>query len=294
MGDDVSETHLPIRLTTFVGRESETDEVRALLTKLGSWCSPGPAEAARPDWPSTSRSCHQSIPRRCGLGRPARGAADGRRRRSARRSHGRIRPLRRIHHGRRLRLRLPVIAATDRPRQLRASRESERGRWWPASSLPAPTSPYSRRHERRSVSMARCCSGSRLSRSQATSSRKRGGCSWTGPCALGMTTSRWARTTASLSPSICQRLDGMPLAIELAAARVRMHDLDAVRVESLRRAVRTACCSTDRRRPASADGSMPRWAGSFGLLGDRERTLLSRLSVFQGSFTLQGAEFRRG
>jgi predicted ATPase/DNA-binding SARP family transcriptional activator len=87
---------------------------------------------------------------------------------------------------------------------------------------------------------------------------------------------------------ICRALDGMPLAIELAAARVR-----ALSPEQI------AARLDDRFRLLADGGSpvLPRhrtlravidW--SWELLGDAERVLLRRLSVFAGGATLEAAE----
>jgi predicted ATPase/DNA-binding winged helix-turn-helix (wHTH) protein len=87
---------------------------------------------------------------------------------------------------------------------------------------------------------------------------------------------------------ICCRLDGIPLAIELAAARAAFMGPQAVaeslddRFELLKGGRRTAHWRHQTLR-ATMD-----W--SYDLLGAAERTVLSRLSVFNGSFTLQAAE----
>jgi predicted ATPase/class 3 adenylate cyclase len=88
--------------------------------------------------------------------------------------------------------------------------------------------------------------------------------------------------------SICRRLDGLPLAIELAAARLRslsltgLHDRLDQRFRLLTGGSRTA---------------LPRqqtlWATvdwSYSLLNDAERSLLGRLSVFAETFDLDAAE----
>jgi len=87
---------------------------------------------------------------------------------------------------------------------------------------------------------------------------------------------------------ICARLDGIPLALELAAARIGalpVGDIadrldDCVRV--LAGGPRTALPRQQTLR-ASLD-----W--SYGLLAEPERTLLRRLSVFAGGWTLEAAE----
>lgn len=87
---------------------------------------------------------------------------------------------------------------------------------------------------------------------------------------------------------ICQRLDGIALAIELAAARVRVLTLDQIadglhdRFSLLTGGARTAL-PRQRTLEASVD-----W--SFSLLDEGERTLLRRVSVFAGGFTLDAAE----
>ena len=92
---------------------------------------------------------------------------------------------------------------------------------------------------------------------------------------------------ASLS-EICRRLDGIPLAIELAAARVRVLSPEQIarRLDDAFRLL-TAGSRTALPRHRTLRATME-W--SFNLLGEREQTLLRRLSVFAGSFTLDAAE----
>jgi len=86
---------------------------------------------------------------------------------------------------------------------------------------------------------------------------------------------------------ICRRLDGIPLAIELAAACVSslgVRGIEAAlesRVLQLRPGRRTAI---PRHRTLQA---VLDW--SYGLLSPRERTVLARISLFRGSFTLESA-----
>ena len=86
---------------------------------------------------------------------------------------------------------------------------------------------------------------------------------------------------------VCRRLDGIPLAIELAAASVASLGVRGVRtalegrILQARPGRRTAA---PRHRTLQA---MVEW--SHGLLSARERTVLARLSVFCGSFTLESA-----
>jgi predicted ATPase/DNA-binding SARP family transcriptional activator len=87
---------------------------------------------------------------------------------------------------------------------------------------------------------------------------------------------------------ICRALDGMPLAIELAAARMRSMTAEQVaarlddRFRLLTGGSRTALPRHQTLR-AVVD-----W--SWDLLDDRERALLRRLSVFAGGGTLEAAE----
>jgi predicted ATPase/class 3 adenylate cyclase len=87
---------------------------------------------------------------------------------------------------------------------------------------------------------------------------------------------------------ICVRLDGIPLAIELAAARVKSLSVDQIaarlddRFRLLTGGSRTAIPRQQTLR-ATID-----W--SYKLLSEPERALLERLSVFAGGWTLEGAE----
>jgi predicted ATPase/DNA-binding SARP family transcriptional activator len=87
---------------------------------------------------------------------------------------------------------------------------------------------------------------------------------------------------------ICQRLDGMPLAIELAAARVAALSLEqlAARLgDSLD--VLAAGSRTARTRQQTLRATIE-W--SHDLLTGEERVLFRRLGVFAGGFTLEAAE----
>jgi predicted ATPase/DNA-binding CsgD family transcriptional regulator len=87
---------------------------------------------------------------------------------------------------------------------------------------------------------------------------------------------------------ICRRLDGIPLAIELAAARVRALSVEqiAARLDD-RFGLLTGGNRTALPRHRTLRAAMD-W--SYDLLTDRERTLLARLSVFAGGWTLEAAE----
>jgi predicted ATPase/DNA-binding SARP family transcriptional activator len=93
---------------------------------------------------------------------------------------------------------------------------------------------------------------------------------------------------ANAVAQICRRLDGLPLAIELAAARVRTLPPEqlAPRLDDGFRALGTgARTAVPRHRTLRA---AVEW--SYQLLDGRESTLLQRLSIFAGDFTLQAAE----
>ncbi len=87
---------------------------------------------------------------------------------------------------------------------------------------------------------------------------------------------------------ICQRLDGIPLAIELAAARINVLTVQQIlkrlddRFNLLTDGVRT---SLPRQQTLRATIE---W--SYGLLPEKERILFRRLAVFSGGWTLDAAE----
>lgn len=87
---------------------------------------------------------------------------------------------------------------------------------------------------------------------------------------------------------ICRRLDGIPLAVELAAARVRAMSPAQIadRLDDRFRLL-TGGSRTALPRQQTLQGLID-W--SYDLLHDDERLLLARLSVFVGGFTLEAAE----
>jgi len=84
--------------------------------------------------------------------------------------------------------------------------------------------------------------------------------------------------------AVCQRLDGIPLAIELAAARTRVLSVDQIaahldeRFRLLTRGGRSAGA-----RHQTLQGAID-W--SYGLLGPEERGVFDSLGVFAGEFDL--------
>ena len=87
---------------------------------------------------------------------------------------------------------------------------------------------------------------------------------------------------------ICRRLDGMPLALELAAARI-----DVFGVRGLGGAPRRSLSGSDKRpahRPAPAsDAQRDARLELSAALGSRTYPVLRRLSVFAGDFPLEAA-----
>jgi len=86
---------------------------------------------------------------------------------------------------------------------------------------------------------------------------------------------------------ICRRLDGIPLAIELAAARVATLGVEALRVR-LRDGL--ALSGAPRNLPARQQTMQATIRWSYDLLQDTEQLVLQRLSLFVGGFTLAAAE----
>jgi predicted ATPase/DNA-binding SARP family transcriptional activator/DNA-binding NarL/FixJ family response regulator len=88
--------------------------------------------------------------------------------------------------------------------------------------------------------------------------------------------------------AVCRRLEGLPLAIELAAARMGTLATDqmAQRLEDS-----LGLLSTGPRTVAPRQRTMRAAIGwSYGLLSEEEKELFGRLSVFAGGFTLEAAE----
>jgi predicted ATPase/DNA-binding XRE family transcriptional regulator len=93
---------------------------------------------------------------------------------------------------------------------------------------------------------------------------------------------------AELVATICRKLDGVPLALELAAARVATLGLRNLR-DQLSRAI-AVLSNGNRDVPTRQRTLEATLAWSFGLLDEREQALFRRLSVFVGGWTLKGAQ----
>jgi predicted ATPase len=97
----------------------------------------------------------------------------------------------------------------------------------------------------------------------------------------------FARPTDAVA-ALCALLDGIPLALELAAARVRALSFDQLlaRLEDRFRLLTGGSRTALERRP-TLQAAVDR---SHALLTEPERVLLRRLAVFAGGFTLEAAE----
>jgi predicted ATPase/class 3 adenylate cyclase len=96
------------------------------------------------------------------------------------------------------------------------------------------------------------------------------------------------KDNAPFIAQICYRLDGIPLAMELAAARVKMMSVEQIsgrlddRFRLLTGGARTALPRQQTLR------ALIDW--SYDILTENERLLLCRLSIFAGGWTLEAAE----
>ena len=96
------------------------------------------------------------------------------------------------------------------------------------------------------------------------------------------------KDNAPFIAQICYRLDGIPLAIELAAARIKIMSIEQIsqrlddRFRLLTGGARTALPRQQTLR------ALIDW--SYDILSENERLLLRRLSVFAGGWTLEAAE----
>jgi predicted ATPase/class 3 adenylate cyclase len=87
---------------------------------------------------------------------------------------------------------------------------------------------------------------------------------------------------------ICSRLDGLPLAIELAAARIKVLSPEAILDRLERRLPVLARAGQD--LPARQRTLWGAIDWSYELLDEAERRLFARLAVFAGGWTLEAAE----
>lgn len=113
--------------------------------------------------------------------------------------------------------------------------------------------------------------------------------------ALFVERARSARADFRLTPEnwrsvveICRRLDGLPLAIELAAARIRLLSPDAL-AERLSSRLKLLTGGA-RDLPARQQTMRAAISWSYELLTPAQRTLLGCVAWLRGSFTLESAE----
>jgi predicted ATPase/transcriptional regulator with XRE-family HTH domain len=93
---------------------------------------------------------------------------------------------------------------------------------------------------------------------------------------------------AELVATICRKLDGVPLALELAAARVASLGLSNLR-DQLSRAI-AVLSNGNRDVPTRQRTLQATLAWSYQLLDEREQALFRRLGVFVGGWTLNSAQ----
>jgi len=96
------------------------------------------------------------------------------------------------------------------------------------------------------------------------------------------------KENAAAVATICDRLDGLPLAIELAAARIKLLSPSAMlaRLESRLNLLTGGARDLPTRQQTLRN--TVEW--SYGLLNSDEQTLFRRLAVFSGGCTLEAAE----
>jgi predicted ATPase/DNA-binding CsgD family transcriptional regulator len=95
-------------------------------------------------------------------------------------------------------------------------------------------------------------------------------------------------TNVGAIAEVCRRLDGLPLAIELAAARSRIFSPVALLARLERRLPLLQAGPRD--LPERQQTLRNTIAWSYDLLTEQEQTLFRRLAVFAGGFTLEAAE----
>lgn len=94
---------------------------------------------------------------------------------------------------------------------------------------------------------------------------------------------------ADVIAEICRSLDGLPLAIELAAARIKVLSPEALLARLTDRL--TLLTGGHQDVPQRLRSMRDAIGWSYDLLTEEERQLFLRLSVFLGGFTLEAAEF---
>ena len=100
------------------------------------------------------------------------------------------------------------------------------------------------------------------------------------------------KATAPAVAEICARLDGLPLAIELAAARVKLFPPQALlrRLDGVPSGPLQTLTGGARDLPARQQTLRGTIDWSYNLLDAQEQTLFARLAVFVGGWTLEAAQ----
>lgn len=98
------------------------------------------------------------------------------------------------------------------------------------------------------------------------------------------------RENAAPVGEICARLDGMPLAIELAAARVSTLSVNQIAARLAERDAFRLLTRGSHDSPPRQQTLRATMDWSYALLAEPERVLFRRLAVFAGSFALDAAE----
>ncbi len=96
------------------------------------------------------------------------------------------------------------------------------------------------------------------------------------------------KDNASSIADICRRLDGLPLALELAAARIKLLPPQAI-LSRLDDSLKLLTGGA-RDLPSRHQTLRNTLEWSYGLLNEEEKSLYARLSVFVGGFTFEAAE----
>ncbi|HEY8229924.1 MAG TPA: winged helix-turn-helix domain-containing protein [Rhodanobacteraceae bacterium] len=103
-------------------------------------------------------------------------------------------------------------------------------------------------------------------------------------CASGFTLTR---SNAATVAEICRRVAGLPLALELAAARLRLLSPEQLLIRIEDRLLSLSEDNPNRPPRHQTLSALIEW--SFALLSEREQSLLCGLSIFAGTCTLSGA-----
>jgi predicted ATPase/transcriptional regulator with XRE-family HTH domain len=90
--------------------------------------------------------------------------------------------------------------------------------------------------------------------------------------------------------AICRALDGLPLAIELAAARIRLFPPEQLAAQIAAHGALTLLSTRGRDLPARQQTMRATIDWSYDLLAPEEQQLFAQLSVFAGGWTMQLAE----